>query len=269
MDADIVQIAARSATQQFARYILPTRKMSTGASDATDLTVKKNQLYHHGQLVETVSLQSALQDLISFLKDHNRPVLIGHNAEKFDSRLLYFALHKHSLFEQFKTCVKGFGDTLPMCKELFPNRSSYRQESLVKDILKKSYGAHDATEDVSVLFELLQDPAFSMSVIQSHCVTVDSIVSSVKLFKMKKQNVGTLMPLVSHKALSRSMADKIAASGLSFQHLQAACRRGGIDGLTSILSEMYNGRPRATSSKKIIESVHKFFSTNVNKENTV
>ena len=50
--------------------------------------------------------------------------------------------------------VTRFVDTLPLFKLAYPGRTSYRQESLVQDLLKTQYDAHNASADMAALQQL-------------------------------------------------------------------------------------------------------------------
>lgn len=51
--------------------------------------------------------------------------------------------------------IRGFSDTLPLFKLHFPGRKSYKQSSLVTDLLQSRYDEHNAVEDVNLLVQLL------------------------------------------------------------------------------------------------------------------
>jgi len=59
------------------------------------------------------------------------------------------------LFDTFVDGTKALVGFLPLFRKLIPGRKSYKQEYLVHDILKTSYGAHDAAEDVRALANVL------------------------------------------------------------------------------------------------------------------
>ena len=69
----------------------------------------------------------------------------------------------------------------------------------------------------------------------------------------------TLQPLQVKKAVSDSMATKIAKAGLNFDHLKLAFERKGFDGLYSILSEKVNGVPRVTKHVPVIQRMCDYF----------
>ena len=51
--------------------------------------------------------------------------------------------------------------------------------------------------------------------------------------------------------LSKEMIDKAAESGLTFRHLQVAFLRDNEEGVKSVLSENFDGKPRVTKRKNI------------------
>jgi hypothetical protein len=53
----------------------------------------------------------------------------------------------------FKRKVIGFIDTLPLFKVNLPGRKSYKQTSLVADILGETYEAHEAMDDTRLLLK--------------------------------------------------------------------------------------------------------------------
>ena len=61
----------------------------------------------------------------------------------------------------------------------------------------------------------------------------------------------SLQQLVDKKALSKGMADKVAASGLAFEHLVLAHHRNKEKGIEVLFTEKVHGARRVTASKKI------------------
>ena len=70
----------------------------------------------------------------------------------------------------------------------------------------------------------------------------------------------TLKPLEEHKAITMTMAGKIAKSGLHYDHLKTAFERNGFDGLASVLGESVDGTVRVTKQGKIIQNIFEYFS---------
>ena len=71
---------------------------------------------------------------------------MGHNIKTFDNPLLYRDMKRCGFLQEFKQCVGGFVDTYELFKKEVPKRRGegmYKQETLVKDFLNLSYGAHN------------------------------------------------------------------------------------------------------------------------------
>lgn len=51
----------------------------------------------------------------------------------------------------------------------------------------------------------------------------------------------------------------MATSGLGFPHLQMAFKKDGENGLSELLKENTNNKPRVTSNRKILDAVVSFF----------
>ena len=70
----------------------------------------------------------------------------------------------------------------------------------------------------------------------------------------------TLKPLEDSKAISKSMATKIARSGLNYEHLKVAFERNGFDGLMGVLGEKVEGTVWVTKQSKIVQKIFDHFS---------
>ena len=150
--SDITQLAATcSDGSVFSCYVLPSKPISPETTRATGLSVRGGQLMHNGLAVETVSTNDCLVDFINYLANKQSPICVGHNIRSFDCPILVHHLLACELFDQFLDSVHGFLDTLLLYKHLLPQRKSFRQEELVKDIVGGQYDAHNAIADVAAL----------------------------------------------------------------------------------------------------------------------
>ncbi|XP_046714542.1 DNA polymerase III PolC-type isoform X2 [Silurus meridionalis] len=166
-ECDIVQLSAISGERTFNVYIFPRCPIDPGSSRVTGLTTHSQTLLLHGQPVQTVPLREALNGFISFLKTFSRPVLVGHNCKRFDCPVLSRILNQFYLLGEFQDVVSGYLDTLLLSREMF-TLQKYSQPFLVQHFLQKSYGAHDATEDVRVLQELYRAWRPSSDLVNKH-----------------------------------------------------------------------------------------------------
>ena len=175
-----------------------------------------------------------MSEFIAFLKTVKNPVLVGHNIKTFDLVFLYNNLIKCQLWENFLSTVAGFVETLHVFKKEFPRRGSYKQDVFINDLLHEAYSAHNALDDVKALQKLteLVKPAFS-----KYMFGASVILNSVNAVSHRM----TLKPLEDCKAITKTMASKIAKSGLNYEHLKMACERSGFDGLAAVLGEKVNG----------------------------
>ena len=123
----------------------------------------------------------------------------------------------------------------------------------MKDLLHESYAAHNSLDDVKALAKL---SVLVKDKFPSHTFGASEIRNLVNATQYKK----TLQPLQTKKALSDSMATKIAKAGLNYDHLKLAFERKGFDGIYSILSEKINGVPRVTKHVPVIQRIFDFFS---------
>ncbi|CAB1453543.1 unnamed protein product [Pleuronectes platessa] len=186
---DIVQLAAVSGGHSLNLYVLPRCRMERGAARVTGFRVRRQRLYLHRQVVLTNSLREVLVSFMAFLRMLGRPLVIGHNIRRFDCRVLSRALDELDLRAGFNSSISGCVDTLPLAREVLRDRclKSFRQESLVKELLGVTYKAHDALEDVralQALYSVLQPPP---ELVCRHMFTLETMArkAGVKAAKLK------------------------------------------------------------------------------------
>ena len=255
-DAEICQLAAIHGTEQFNEYILLLHGITPTAAAVNRLSISHGRLFYDGKPVTAVQLDVAMQQFLNWLQSLTEPcLLLAHNAKLFDAKHLLKALEMSSKTEEFLEVVVGFCDTLPAFKELFPERKSYSQENLVKDLLESTYNAHNALNDVQMLQELTEK-FLSAQVVQKHSFSFSWYQEYTKYLSDKRIN---LQPLVAAKAISMGIAEKVAASGLSFTHLLLSLQRGGSEALSNVLKEKFNGKARVTRRKKTVMKICDFF----------
>ena len=173
--SDIIQISAKANEKSFNRYVIPNVEIDIEASRVTGITYSHatHKMYVHGEIVEPVSLHKALIDFIYFLKEHNQPILFGHNICNFDIPILVNKLKEWNLFTTLCQTVKGFIDTMKVAKKYISKNEvrDYKQQTLVQQFVGDSYLAHNAIEDVDTLKRL-------------HDIKFAQLVKSVDLFSI-------------------------------------------------------------------------------------
>lgn len=254
---EIVQIAAVSTDDKFTEYILPSHNIAPSASAVTGLHMQGNTLFYNGTPVAANPLQEALNLFLSWLSERKPCVLIGHNFKQFDFPRIIRALDKCDLKDALTESVIGIVDTLPLYREVCPGLLSYKQECLVSEILHECYVAHNAEEDVSSLQRLLSHTNPPDDVFVRHSTTVSSMIDMYMFDNETDANFDTLAHLVDQKVITRAIGLKIAKSGLQLKHLKFAYDRGLLD---KVMLEKVNGKPRVTSTKRIIMALDAFFS---------
>jgi hypothetical protein len=87
--------------------------------------------------------------------------------------------------------------------------------------------------------------------------TLDSVTADIKWCETKNRNLATLKCLYVGKSatVSKTMAEKIAGSGLVYGHMKCAYDRSGSEGLIQILSSKRSGGVRVTNRKSILEKI--------------
>ncbi|CAG2250117.1 unnamed protein product [Mytilus edulis] len=227
-NSDIIQIAAKSYSNSFNRYVIPRVDIQIEASKITGITYSHgtNKMYVRGQIVEPVSLHKALLDFIHFLKEQNQPIILGHNICNFDIPVIVNKLKEYNLFSTFCKTVKGFIDTMKVARKYIPKHDveNFKQQTLVKQFVGENYLAHNAIEDVDSL-KTLYDSKLAL------------LVKSDDVFAISYHNcMDSYSGLLSSKIVSRPVCIQLAKDGISLKHLKLASVRD-VNGLKFVLQD--------------------------------
>lgn len=160
------------------------------------------------------------------VKTFNNSLLVCHNGRSFDSVILVKTFSKFPEFA-LEAWICGFVDTLSVFREHLPGRTTYKLESLVKDVMKVSYNAHSAIEDVAILQSLVKYHKLSDKTLLKHSFDVILVKNSMD-FKCKENEC-------FKKCIFYYILRKIAHSGLIYEHLKLAFERGRPEGIENIL----------------------------------
>ena len=258
-DCDIVQIAAVHEKDTFNKYIMPEKVIHRRASDETGLSVRKRTLYYRGKPVKTLEASEVLKQFLDWCTAKGDVVLVAHNCRKFDAVRLLYQIRKHKLSDRL-TCVVGFADTLPyfkqFCKQKELKWPNYKQVTIVQQLLRKPYNAHNAFEDAAALQEAVIKSGLSQTSILDYSFPTQAVTQSLIREAAKEANVHSFAPLTEGKFCSEAMVGKMAASGLHLDHVELAYQRDNEDGIRSLFTDKdSNGRVRVTSNKTVIISV--------------
>ena len=84
-------------------------------------------------------------------------------------------------------------------------------------------------------------------------------VDHLNFLTLKRKNMQSYKIVINDKVISKSMAEKCAASGLIFDHIRLAYGRKGREGVTTVLGEKCCGKVRVTKRKQVIEKSCLYF----------
>lgn len=243
---------------------MPSKNMSAEAADVTGIKVKGNKMFvklgDTEQEVVTCTPHEGLFSFLTFLKNQNKPcLLLAHNSFRFDAPRLIQLSITLGLFKHLKVLVKGFTDSLYIFKSLLTERKkkklSFSETALANDYLKPEdlLVAHNAVNDVLMLQKLMKKLCPNPANIFSEAKTVDFIVNKKKRNEMVKKIKMSLSRFVN---VSNHIKNKIATAGITLPILEKTCTTGGKAGLSILLGESINKKPRVTNNKKIIQAIY-------------
>ncbi|CAC5355427.1 unnamed protein product [Mytilus coruscus] len=230
----IVQIAAKEHRTQtsFNRYIPPQLPMSNEAEKVTGIVWDGQKLFYKGAELNFVNIKVAISEFFMWLSQFSNAVLVAHNGENFDFRVLSTAVYNCSMYDNFTQIVMGFVDSLAVFRSGFPKIEKYNQPFLAQHFCKEEYNAHNAVDDVNMLDKIL-------------------IAANAKA-----KNLPSFHSLIASGVMKMTTAENIAGSGLNCAHLKLIYVRKGDDGLIDVLmSKNACGKPRDSNDKKLMCSV--------------
>ena len=158
----------------------------------------------------------------------------------------------------FKKLIKSQLPALRNAEGTFPKTN---QSSLNKTLFNQTFDAHDALEDVLALRKILFSPKLELSnrtIVENSALTdtnhafkgleyLDGRHKILQSFRGKLYN-----PERNDGAITKSIAEKIAGSGLAYEDLKNLYNRYGKEGVIAILS-----RPPscATRTRRILSAI--------------
>ena len=157
---NILQISAVSNLNEhdiFNEYLLPVGKISKGASDLTNLNMRKGKLYHGDKLLTVVDKKTGLVRIVNYLQSlkqqYGAIIVVGHNVA-FDLRFLYNKLKDKCLWVEFESSVSGVVDSLQLFREYYPGRDKYSLTCLAEHFTGDRYLGHNSLDDAKMLKNL-------------------------------------------------------------------------------------------------------------------
>ena len=264
-------------TDSFNRYILPEGQISKIITNVTGISVRRKSgirtLFHKDTQVPSVDSETAISDFIAFLRGRNcATVLVAHNCKAFDSRHLIHAVQNANLLDNFKEVVIGFCDTLPYFRSKSDNATKKKSNdsrggndlsTLYRTVFKEEFEAHNAVADVRAVKRLLNESTSKTDLLK-YCNSLEDYISDTYWLDSRHENLKTLQILLQqpNAIISKGIAEKIAGSGLKYNHLKLAFSRDEEEGIKSLLSSKISGQLRVTNTKRIIDKLTDYFKKN-------
>lgn len=240
--------------------MLPVKaNFSPKAAEITKLQIQNCEMFYDGKKVETCSPRNGLMKFMYFLRSLDKPcILIAHNGLRFDAPRIIKLAESLQLLKEFKVFVKGFCDSVLVFKSLLPNRckakASFKQGDLVSELLEKedNLDAHNALGDVLMLQKLIIKLGVSSDSIIQKTQSIHYILNA----KTRNSKLDSCKQSLSNLSISNFMKRKIANAAIDLSILKEAFKTGDLKGLTILLGENVNGKPRVTNSKAIIKNIY-------------
>ena len=277
---------------------MPDNDIDRYATRVNKLTIKsvdgKRTLFKNNEALTTLTCHEATSRFVKYVNSCMRSckattnkdvctVLIGHNARRFDVPILLrnSASEIHAEMQASGIC---FGDSLPLFEHLSKTkhpaltqsngkRCPSNQSSIYELLFNEKFDAHDAKEDVIAQQRILFSSPINLTEqgIVTHCKPISKVdaLKDTQYLDTRHQLLQTMKyklysEVSSNEApITKSMAEKIVGSGLSYDDLQHLYANHGKKALIAVLSKppstSDNDKPRVTKPPKILASILQHF----------
>ena len=278
--AELCQLWAidKSDHCSFSEYILPNNCIDKYASRVNKLSVRtvngQRTLFKKAEQLATLDYCKTLTD-----KDVCT-ILVGHNAKRFDIPVI-LRNSTSSFHEKMQSLGVLFRESLSIFEQLVRSKHPALQQAdnqscpinqtaLYQCLFQETFEAHDAFEDVRALRKMLFHSNLQLSeeFIVNHCKPISCDYALEDLQHLDKRH--EILKSMEYKLynptgdgiITKSMAEKIAGSGLTYDDLSKLFRDFGKPGLISILSKpptKNERRPRVTKTARILAAIQRHF----------
>lgn len=182
-------------------------------------------------------------------------ILFAYKVKTLDIRILLSALQAKDLMEDFQKCVLAL---LIPC--LFWGLSWQKSQAIhlqVSSQTKESFITHGVSADVTALimvFNKVQSGECNEAVIEA---SITSCAEKRQAYADRKAcYLQGLKPLIKAKALSNSIASKLAGSGLTVDHLNRVASSVGKNGVKGLFGEKLSaGKLHIKQQMSIIDAI--------------
>ena len=150
--ADILQLAAVYKSKRFNVYLKPEVDINPAAYNVHGISYEDGAMFKDGVAVPAASQRAGLTAFVNFLRQNcgGKPVILcGHNAHKFDAKILTRALTRHGV--GVNGAILGYGDSLPLARAC-DSLPGHKLDDLMGYYLSRAQSeTHDALEDAASL----------------------------------------------------------------------------------------------------------------------
>ena len=266
--AEIIQLAAKTKQgASFSRFTTPTKEISPYASRVNKFKTTwvggKKILHRGGNPLQTVPLRECLRLSVDFLEDSKRSnscdkiVLIGHNSASFDTHILLRTLQDNSqeLLQRMNELNVHFADSLVLFRNLIKDKheafkqddgsfAKINQGSLYRHLFGTDFQCHDALEDVKALNKILFKSSLHLSpstiVNKSGTTELNPAIEEMNYLDESHALLKSFDGVISDSSqgglMKKSIAKKLADSGIGYHHLKQLFETQGEQGLFAILA---------------------------------
>ncbi|KAK6165478.1 hypothetical protein SNE40_022401 [Patella caerulea] len=148
----IIQIGAVRGKKEFKIYVRPKRRISSEASKVNGITYEDGVMRSGGKKVECVGIKKALKQFYHFISANgNGSEIVGHYITNFDCQVLYHAVYRNKMIEEFSSVIKGCIDTHMVFRKVYPKLDGYSLDKLLNYFFgEPRSGLHDALSDAQL-----------------------------------------------------------------------------------------------------------------------
>ena len=182
----ILQICAQHGDRDCTSYVTPARPIDKRAGEVNGINYDNHSriMTYKKIKVRHITLHNALLDLLDFLSGIEHPVLVAHNGKSFDFIILYRASAATGLLHRFKSCVQGFMDTLPLCRNQLPGYDRHSLKFIYAGLLHEDFPAHDAKNDCIALEKIITKLGVPLHVMQNFFFGWDPVMDKTVRLRM-------------------------------------------------------------------------------------
>ncbi|KAM0732898.1 DNA polymerase III PolC-type [Formica fusca] len=260
--ADILQIAAKCGKRRFCKYVNPTQLIMPRNTISGFKNVD-GTLFLNNERVLSSPLQKVLCAFKRWLAALKPCILVAHNGLRFDFPLLFRALKKKSMIEDFEKLIVGFADTLIILRKIYPERKGpemFKLSTLAQELkIKLPRNFHNAAYDVQILEKIASKIIFTTNETTKK-ILAQNMKSFTKLLahETRLQKAAVLRPSLNflEGVISKGMIKKLTNANINRIKLQAIYKKSGREGVVKFLSaKQKDNKPRVTKNNKILDKI--------------